>query len=130
MLRTTFAVVFASRSGAMWWVYRGAITMTVGGRRRLLGWCGGTGRGRFTNRPYGLYGRAERRVCVCVNRMWGGERPAHPRHTANNIVGAVREPPTTRAVACRRERRNQSRAQWLERSRDGVQHDSDYRQEQ
>ena len=32
---------------------------------------GGTGRGRFTNRPYGLYGRSERRVCVCVNRMLG-----------------------------------------------------------
>ena len=27
---------------------------------------GVTGRGRFTNRPYGLYGRSERRVCACV----------------------------------------------------------------
>ncbi len=27
---------------------------------------GGTGRGRFTNRPYGLYDRSERRVCFCV----------------------------------------------------------------
>ncbi len=59
---------------------------------------GGTGRGRFTNRPYGLYGRAERRVRVCVNRMLCDERPAHARHAANPIVGAVREPPTTRAV--------------------------------
>ena len=35
---------------------------------------------------------------VCVNRMLGDPRPAHPRHTANPIVGAVREPPTTLAV--------------------------------
>ncbi len=27
---------------------------------------GGTGRGRFTNRPYGLYGRSERPVRACV----------------------------------------------------------------
>ena len=46
---------------------------------------GGTGRGRFTNRPYGLYGRAERPgvslcrmrcgdLCVWVNRARCGER--------------------------------------------------------
>ena len=27
---------------------------------------GGMGRGRFTNRPYGLFGRAERRVCAWI----------------------------------------------------------------
>ena len=36
---------------------------------------GGTGRGRFTNRPYGLYGRSERRVCACV----GCDVPNSPR---------------------------------------------------
>ena len=100
VLRTTFAVVFASRSrcdvvGVSACDYDGGLWMAlfIGFVRRC-----GTGRGRFTNRPYGVYGRAERRVRVCVNRMLCEKRPAHPRHARNHIVGAVREPPTTRAV--------------------------------
>ena len=103
VFRTTFAVVFASRSFAIRWVYRRALTMAVCGRRCSLGLCAVAGRvvGGSRTAPtvcmVGLSGRGW--VCVgcgvviCASGSIGRWVTNGLGH---HIVGAVREPPTTR----------------------------------